>query len=88
VSSEPPPITIRTATIADAAACLAIYRPLVESTAVSFEEVVPTSEEFAARIENALSAWTWLSHRRMGAASDMRTAIHIDSALRTGGQSR
>lgn len=32
--------TIRKATVADAAACLAIYRPFVESTAVSFEEAV------------------------------------------------
>lgn len=66
MSSEPSPVTIRTATTADAAACLAIYRPLVESTAVSFEEVVPTIEEFAARIENALSAWTWLVAEKHG----------------------
>ena len=66
MNSEPRPIAIRTATIADAAACLAIYRPLVESTAVSFEEVVPPIEEFAARIENALSAWTWLIAEKDG----------------------
>jgi len=60
MSSEPGPVTFRTATTADAAACVAIYRPLVESTAVSFETVVPTVEEFAARIQKSLSAWTWL----------------------------
>jgi hypothetical protein len=35
-------VTLRTATTADAAACVAIYRPFVEATAVSFEVVVPT----------------------------------------------
>ena len=62
----PGPVNFRTATTADAAACLAIYGPVVESTAVSFEEVVPTIEEFAARIENALSAWTWLLAEKDG----------------------
>ena len=52
--------TIRSAVAADAAALLAIYRPFVESTAVSFETVVPTLEEFAARIAKALAGWQWL----------------------------
>jgi phosphinothricin acetyltransferase len=52
--------TIRSAVEADAAALLAIYRPFVESTAVSFETVVPTVEEFAARIAKALTGWQWL----------------------------
>ncbi len=34
----------------DAAACAAIYAPFVRDTAVSFEEVPPTAEEFAQRI--------------------------------------
>jgi L-amino acid N-acyltransferase YncA len=66
MDSEPSAVSIRTATIADAAACVAIYRPLVESTAVSFETVVPTVEEFAARIQKSLSAWTWLIAERDG----------------------
>lgn len=49
MSSMSGSVTIRKATIADAAACLAIYRPFVEATAVSFEEAVPTVEAFAAR---------------------------------------
>jgi hypothetical protein len=65
-SSTLDPVTIRIATRADAAACLAIYRPFVESTAVSFEEVVPTVEEFAARIEKSLSGWTWLVAEKDG----------------------
>lgn len=52
--------TLRTATEADAAALLAIYRPYVERTAVSFELVPPTREEFAARIRRAVAGWAWL----------------------------
>ena len=56
----PETLTIRSAVEADAAALLAIYRPFVESTAVSFETVVPTVEEFATRIAKALAGWQWL----------------------------
>ena len=51
---------IRTATEADAPALLAIHRPFVDSSAVSFEMVVPTVEEFAARIAKAVAGWQWL----------------------------
>lgn len=60
------PATIRSATTADAAACLAIYGPIVQTTAISFEAAVPSVEEFAARIENSLSAWTWLIAEKEG----------------------
>ena len=53
-------IRIRRATEADAAALLAIYRPFVEASAISFETIVPTVEEFAARIRKALTGWQWL----------------------------
>ena len=53
-------LIIRAATEADAAALLAIYRPFVESTAISFEEAVPSAEEFAARIAKAVAGWQWL----------------------------
>jgi len=53
-------LKIRPATVADAASLLAIYRPFVESTAVSFETVTPTVDEFAARIAKALAGWQWL----------------------------
>ena len=53
-------IRIRPATEADAAALLAIYRPFVEASAASFEAIVPTVEEFAARIRKALTGWQWL----------------------------
>ncbi len=52
-------IRIRPATEADAASLLAIYRPFVLSSAISFETVVPSAEEFAARIRKALAGWHW-----------------------------
>jgi len=57
---------IRSASEADAPALLAIYRPFVDSTAVSFETIVPTAEEFAARIAKALAGWQWLVAVRDG----------------------
>jgi L-amino acid N-acyltransferase YncA len=57
VSDRP---TIRHAVLADAPALLAIYRPYVEGTIVSFETQAPTIEEFSARISKALSGWAWL----------------------------
>ncbi|HSS49761.1 MAG TPA: arsinothricin resistance N-acetyltransferase ArsN1 family B [Thermoanaerobaculia bacterium] len=59
-------IRIRSATEADAPALLAIYRPFVEQTSVSFELVPPTVEEFAARIRKSLAGWEWLVAERDG----------------------
>lgn len=47
-------LSVRTATEADAAAVRAIYAPIVESTAISFEDVAPTVEEMGQRIAAAL----------------------------------
>jgi phosphinothricin acetyltransferase len=60
------PVIIRSASETDAPALLAIYRPFVEATAVSFETVVPTVEEFAARIAKAVAGWRWLVAERGG----------------------
>jgi phosphinothricin acetyltransferase len=51
---------VRTATAADAAALREIYRPYVESTAVSFELEVPTIEGFQRRISSAVETRSWL----------------------------
>jgi phosphinothricin acetyltransferase len=59
-------IRIRSATEADAPALLEIYRPFVEGSAVSFEMVAPTVEEFAARIRKAQTNWEWLVAERDG----------------------
>ena len=53
-------LLIRDATPADAPALLEIYRPHVEHAVVSFETVVPSVDEFAARIAKVQSGWTWL----------------------------
>ena len=60
------PFTIRQADPADVPALLEIYRPFVETTAVSFELVTPSAEEFAARISKALAGWDWLVADRDG----------------------
>lgn len=51
---------IRTAAVADAAALREIYRPYVETTAVSFELEVPSIEEVQRRIAAAVGGWSWL----------------------------
>lgn len=51
---------VRLATVADAAACAAIYRPYVEDTVISFELQPPTADDMAARIERVLERTPWL----------------------------
>jgi len=50
----------------DAAACAEIYAPHVESSAVSFEERVPSMEDMAARIERYGVSHAWLVAERDG----------------------
>ena len=54
------PTRLRLASPADAAGCLAIYRPFVESSHTTFETEVPSVEEFAQRIESTLEARPWI----------------------------
>ena len=51
---------IRRATPADAPAVLAIYAPIVATTAISFETTPPGEVEVAARIESANATHAWL----------------------------
>ena len=63
VSPEPAadaPWSIRPATEADAGGVLAVYRPYVERTAISFEAVAPTEDEMRARVRTALAQWDFL----------------------------
>jgi phosphinothricin acetyltransferase len=53
-------LTIRTATESDAAELLEIYRPHIEDSVVSFETTVPSVAEFAERIVEYASRWSWL----------------------------
>jgi L-amino acid N-acyltransferase YncA len=41
----------------DAPAMLAIYRHYVEATAISFEEEVPSAQEYAARVRKYVAGW-------------------------------
>ena len=51
---------IRRATVADADEILAIYAPIVESSAISFELVPPGIEEFADRIARVMQNNPWV----------------------------
>ena len=51
---------VRPASPQDAAACVAIYRPYVLDTAISWEIEVPTAQEMAGRIAAARENHEWL----------------------------
>ena len=51
---------ITIAQASDAEAVAAIYRPIVEATAISFEAVPPSTEDIARRILGTLPAYPWL----------------------------
>jgi phosphinothricin acetyltransferase len=53
-------VCIRDARADDAEALLAIYRPFVLDTAVSFETEPPSAAEFEERIRAAQTRWAWL----------------------------
>ena len=53
-------ITIREASQEDTKELLAIYKPYVEKTAITFEYEVPSEEEFANRIANTLKKYPYL----------------------------
>jgi L-amino acid N-acyltransferase YncA len=52
--------TVRQAVPQDANACVAIYRPYVEDTAISWELEVPTVDDMAARICGLRATHEWL----------------------------
>ena len=51
---------VRPASAQDAAACVAVYRPYVRDTTISWEIEVPTVDEMAARIGAARDTHEWL----------------------------
>ena len=57
---------IRLATAHDAPAIAEIYRPIVESTAISFETHAPDADEMCRRIENISGSYPWLVCERDG----------------------
>ena len=88
----------------DAAACVAIYAPYVNDSSVSFEEVPPTAEQFAAHIAATSERYPWLVVEADGAVVGYayaaqhrpRTAyrwavdvgIYVDPARHRGGAGR
>lgn len=50
-------VLIRPAGRQDAAAIAAIYRPYVEDSCISFEEVPPTADDIAVRMTNPMHPW-------------------------------
>jgi L-amino acid N-acyltransferase YncA len=53
-------LTIRLATAADAAGCLAIYGPVVQQSTTSFEAEAPSEQEIGDRISTGTATWPWL----------------------------
>ncbi|MGE0394718.1 MAG: arsinothricin resistance N-acetyltransferase ArsN1 family B [Vicinamibacterales bacterium] len=87
---------IRLATPADAARVAAVYRPGVEHSAASFEEVAPGPEEMARRIEATLAMHPWIvmeaagtvagyayaspHHARAGYRWSVNVSVYVDDA--------
>ena len=65
---------VRPASAQDAAACLAIYRPCVQNTAISWEIDVPTVAEMAARTGGLRATHEWLVLERDGRIIGLRMA--------------
>jgi L-amino acid N-acyltransferase YncA len=51
------PVHVRPMVQADAPGMLAIYRPYVESSVISFEELAPSLDEYASRVHKYLTGW-------------------------------
>ena len=64
--SGPGELRIRDAVSADTDGLLAIYRPFVLQTPVSFELQPPSAAEFEQRIAAAQSKWAWIVAERAG----------------------
>src|SRR6476646_10032939 len=87
-------ILIRLATAADARTIAAIYRPYVEGSRISFEEVSPDASEIVRRMDNIIHPWLVVEEdgRVLGYAStspmrgrrayrwSVETGIYLDAA--------
>lgn len=72
-------LQIRPVCVSDAPALLEIYRPIVEQTSTSFEEVCPTLEEFSKRIEAVQRDHCWLVATVQGGLSGYAYATALKS---------
>lgn len=101
MAPEPARLVVRAVRRADAAECLAIYRPNVTDSVVSFEHTPPDLDEFRARIERTAARHPWLVAERAGRvvgyayASEFRsrasyrwcceTSVYVADTARGGG---
>lgn len=60
---------VRPASEKDAGAFAAIYAPIVEATAISFETEPPSAEEMAARVAAIMKTHPWLAAEEAGAVA-------------------
>jgi L-amino acid N-acyltransferase YncA len=67
--------SIRLATEADAAAIANVYRPIVESTTVSFETEPPDEHEMRRRIAETLHAYPWLVYHALRRCSGQADGV-------------
>ena len=97
-------VRIRLAREDDAAAVAALYRPIVERTAISFETEAPDAAEMARRIRETLASYPWLvcdsgadiagyayatRHRIRGAYRwSVDTSVYVDDRHRRRGVAR
>jgi len=82
----------------------AVYRPGVEESAASFEEVAPGSEVMAQRLESTLATHPWIvadraghvagyayaspHHARPGYRWSVNVSVYVDAAHQRGGSGR
>jgi L-amino acid N-acyltransferase YncA len=91
-------ISVRPATTDDAPAIRAIYAPIVEATAISFEDVAPSVEEMGKRIDAALTflvaerdgtvlgyAYAGAHRARAAYRSSVDVTVYIDESARRSG---
>ena len=98
------PVQIRLAGDSDAEAIAAIYRPIVETTSISFETEAPDGGEMRRRLAETLPAYPWLvceidgevagyayatKHRvRAAYRWSVDTSVYVAGARRRGGVGR
>jgi L-amino acid N-acyltransferase YncA len=95
---------VRLATVADAARLAEIYRPAVEETGVSFEEIAPDAGEMRERVAKVMARFPWVvveqggtvagyayaaRHRERPAYSwSAEVSIYVDQSAHRGGIGR
>jgi L-amino acid N-acyltransferase YncA len=97
-------VRIRPANDGDAEAIAAIYRPVVENTAISFETIAPDRDEISRRLSETMTRYPWLvcerdrhivgyayaTQHRVRAAYQwsVDTSVYIDDAHKRSGVGR